>query len=170
MRVTGKYLWCFFITEISTSRGSSRYSAGKPPMTAVGISTRLATSASSPASMMAWPLTRSAACFTCSTIRALRSSLSMTMPASRITSKYLSAEGTVISGESYGRRPRVTFPAVTPAYSNGMTLSPNIATNQRIGREKATPELFQRMDLVKLMPATNPGRASASTSGAGRPV
>ena len=119
--------------------------------------------------MMASPPTRDAACLTCSTMEALRSSLSSTMPASRITLRYLSAEGMVISGESYGRRPRVTLPEVTPAYSKGMTMSPSNATYQRIGREKATPESFQRMDFSNLMLSTNLGKASARTSGVGRP-
>ena len=83
-----------------------------------------------------------------------------------------------ISGLLYGRRPRVIRPAVSPAYSNGMTVSPSSATNQRSGREKVTPLAFpaardagsQRMDLSNLMPATKPGRDSASTSPAGRPA
>ena len=48
----------------------------------------------------------------------------------------------MISGESYGRSPRVTLPEATPAYSNGMTVSPSNATSQRSGRENATPLSF----------------------------
>src|SRR5512133_1662137 len=120
-------------------------------MTAVGISMRLVTSLSKPSSIMASPPMRDAAWLTCSTMEALRSSLSSRMPASRITSKYFSAEGMVMSGEPYGRSPREMLPETTPAYSNGMTMSPSNATYQRMGRENATPESFQRMDFSNLM-------------------
>ena len=140
-----------------------------PPITAVGISMRLVTSLSNRSSMMASPPTKCAASFTCFTMAALRSSLSSRMPASWMMSKYLSAEEIVISGESYGRNPRVTFPETTPAYSKGMTMSPSKATYQRMGREKATPESFQRMDFSNLISATSLGIASARTSGVGRP-
>ena len=50
-----------------------------------------------------------------------------------------------------------------------MTVSPSSDTNQRIGREKATPDAFQRIVLPILIPATSPGSASDSTSGVGRP-
>ena len=75
----------------------------------------------SSSSIIASPLTNAAACLTCSTMDALRSSLSRTMPASRMTSKYLSADVILISGELYGRSPRVILLEATPAYSNGMT-------------------------------------------------
>ena len=55
----------------------------------------------------------------------------------------------------------------TPAYSNGMTMSPSKATYQRMGREKATPESFQRMDFSNLMLSTSLGNASPRTSGVG---
>src|SRR3990172_2696320 len=91
------------------------------------------------------------------------------IPASRITLKYLSAEAILISGESYGRKPRVTLPETTPAYSNGMTWSPSKATNHLIGRENATPDSFHFMDFSNLRLSTNLGNASASNSGVGRP-
>jgi len=138
-------------------------------MTAVGISIKFATSFNKPSSMIASPPIRDAAWLTCSTMEALRSSLSRRMPASRMVSKYLSADAMVISGEPYGRKPRETLPETTPAYSNGITMSPSSATYQRMGREKATPESFQRMDFSNLMLSTNLGNASANTSGAGRP-
>src|SRR5688500_3346762 len=98
-------------------------------------------------------------------MEALRSSFSSTIPASRITSKYFSAEGTRIGGESYGRNPRVVLPEITPAYSNGITAFPSNATNHRIGRENATPDSFHLMDFSNFKLSTNVGNASANTSG-----
>ena len=50
-----------------------------------------------------------------------------------------------------------------------MTVSLTSETNQRIGREKATPDTFQRIVLPILIPATSPASDSPSTSGVGRP-
>ena len=48
-------------------------------------------------------------------------------------------------------------------------MSPSRATYQRMGREKAMPESFQRMDFSNLMLSTSLGNASTRTSGVGRP-
>ncbi len=76
----------------------------------------------------------------------------------------------IISG-SWKRRPRVASPGEQPGILEGHDLLlPKRASSQRIGREKATLRLFQRMDLSKRSPAISPGSASASTSTAGRPA
>ena len=85
-----------------------------------------------------------------------------TMPARCISSRYWLAERISTAGEPFGRSPREVLPERTPAYSNGIMVSPYIAAIQRIGREKDTPELFQRIDLSNLTFAITPGSSVAS--------
>ena len=76
----------------------------------------------------------------------------------------------VKSGEPTERRPRLTLPELTPAKVKPITWSPQRATSQRSGREKAIWVAFQRMDRGKLRPPSSLGNSSASTCGVGWPL
>jgi len=67
-----------------------------------------------------------------------------------------------ISG-SRKRNPLVCRLLVRPAYWNGISWFPNMANSQRIGREKATLDSFQRMDLSNFNLAISVGSTSANT-------
>ena len=155
---------------ISTSLGRRRYSSSKLPRSAVGCSTRSVTSSSSPGHRASVP----------PTCRRQPRDLAADRPRDaphgpRSRGARPSAADTrpprppPSSGDPSARGPYVVRPAVSPAYVNGTTVSPNRETNQRIGREKATFVAFQRIVLPNLMPATSPGSAAASTFGAGSP-
>lgn len=87
-----------------------------------------------------------------------------------MTARYSSAAGIATEGEPNERLPRDTRPLATPAYWKGSTTSSKRATYQRKGREKATPEAFQRIARGNVSAPTTPGSRSASTSAAGRPT